>query len=70
MPMLIAFVIAAPLTWFYAKYWLADYAYRIDLGLLPFAIAGFIAISIALITVTYNTLKAAKANPVDSLIYE
>ena len=67
---LIAFVIAAPLTWFYAKYWLADYAYRTDLDLLPFALAGFMAISIALITVTYNTFRAAKANPVDSLNYE
>jgi putative ABC transport system permease protein len=67
---LIAFIIAAPLAWFYARYWLADYAYRIDLDVLPFATAGFMAIFIALITVTYNTFKAAKGNPVDSLKYE
>jgi ABC-type antimicrobial peptide transport system permease subunit len=67
---LIAFIIAAPLAWFYARYWLADYAYRIDLDILPFASAGFMAIFIALITVTYNTFRAAKGNLVDSLKYE
>ncbi len=64
---LVAFIIASPVAWFYSKYWLADYAYRINLGILPFVMAGLLAILIALFTVGYNTLRAANANPVDAL---
>ncbi len=68
--LLLAFVIATPIAWFYSKHWLADYAYRIELGMMPFVIAGASALLIALLTVSYNTIRAANANPVDSLKYE
>jgi hypothetical protein len=64
---LLAFGLATPIAWWYATYWLADYSYRIDLGILPFVAAGLLAVLIALITVGYNTLRAANANPVDVL---
>lgn len=67
---LIAFVIAAPFAWFYSSYWLADYTYHIELGLMPFMIAGGFALLIALLTVSYNTIRAAGADPVESLKYE
>ena len=67
---LLAFVVGAPMAWISANYWLHDYAYRIDLGVRPFIIAGASALLISLVTVSYNTLKASLANPVDSLKYE
>jgi putative ABC transport system permease protein len=66
---LFAFIVAVPIAWLYSKYWLSDYAYRIELGVMPFVIAGVAALLIALLTVSYNTIKAASANPVDSLKY-
>jgi len=47
--------------------WLMDYAYRISISWWVFAIAGFIALFIALITISFQTIKAATATPVDSL---
>ncbi|UII25056.1 ABC transporter permease [Fulvivirga maritima] len=66
----IAFIIAIPIAWYYSTQWLADFAYHIDLGIAPFAIAGVSAITIALITVSYITIKVAMRNPVKSLKYE
>jgi len=67
---IISFFIATPVAWFYSRHWLADYAYRFELGIVPFAMAGFMALLIAIITVSYNTIKVANGNPVDSLKYE
>lgn len=64
---LIAFVIASPLAWLLMNYWLRDFAYRIDLQWWIFALAGLSAISIALLTVSFQAIKAAIANPVKSL---
>ena len=64
---LIALVIAIPGAWYFARHWLADYAYRIDLSWSTFAIAGVLAIAIAFVTVSFQSIKAAMANPVDSL---
>ena len=50
--------------------WLESFAYRISISPLVFIISGFIALFIALITVSYQAIKAAKANPVESLKYE
>ena len=66
----VAFIIAIPIAWYYSTHWLSDFAYHIDLGIAPFAIAGVSAITIALITVSYITLKVALKNPVQSLKYE
>jgi putative ABC transport system permease protein len=47
--------------------WLQDFAYRINISLWVFVLAGFIAVLIAFITISFQSIKAALANPVDSL---
>jgi putative ABC transport system permease protein len=64
---LIAFVVAVPLTWFAMHQWLQEFAYRINIGWTVFALAGGIAICIAFATVSFQSIKAAIANPVKSL---
>ena len=64
---ILSFIIATPIIWMYANQWLSSYAYHIDLTINPLLISGVMAIAISLITVGYNTLKAAKTNPVDVL---
>jgi len=63
----IAFAIATPLAWYFMHQWLQDYAYRINIGWWIFLIAGAAAILIALITISFQAIKAAIANPVKSL---
>lgn len=63
-------LIAWPVAWYFMRNWLNNYTYRIDLTLWPFVISGFIAISIALISVSYQALKASRTNPVNALRYE
>jgi len=63
----IAFFIAVPVTWFVLNSWLHDYAYRISVSWWIFLIAGIIVLMIALITIGFQTIKAATANPVKSL---
>ena len=62
--------IAWPLAWYAMDRWLQDYAYRIEIGWVMFATAAVIALLIAILTVCYQAIKAAMANPVDSLQYE
>jgi putative ABC transport system permease protein len=50
--------------------WLQNFAYRIDIGFWVFALAAALALFIALLTISFQTAKAATANPVDSLRYE
>ncbi|MFT3705408.1 MAG: ABC transporter permease [Agriterribacter sp.] len=64
---LIASVIAFPLAWWAMHAWLRDFAYRVDIGWWIFMVAGLIAAGIALITVSFQAIKAALANPVKSL---
>jgi putative ABC transport system permease protein len=63
----ISFVIAAPLSWWIMNSWLKDFAYRIPLEWWIIGLAGFIALLIALTTVSFQAIKAAVANPVSSL---
>ena len=63
----IAIVIATPLAWFAMYKWLQAYAYRITLGWWVFVLAGLIAVVIAFITISFQSVKAAIANPVKSL---
>lgn len=63
----IAILIASPVAWYLMNNWLGNFAYRADIGVMPFIIAGFIAVVIALGTVGFQSFKAAIANPVDSL---
>lgn len=64
---LISFIIAIPVTWWVMYTWLQDYTYRISIQWWVFAFAGIISILIALITVSFQSIKAAIANPVKSL---
>jgi hypothetical protein len=66
----ISIAIAIPASWFYLDGWLQDYAYRTGLEWWIFALAAFIAFVIALLTVSYQSIRAARANPSDSLRYE
>ena len=64
---IIALIIAVPLAWLAANKWLENYPYRITMGWQMFAVAGLLVIVVALVTVSYQALKAAMANPVKSL---
>jgi len=64
---LIAFVIAVPLTWWMMSNWLQKYAYRVDISIWLFAVVGFIILLLTLTVVSLNTIRAAVANPVKSL---
>ena len=66
----IAFVIAVPVAWFVMNKWLGNYAYRIELSWWIFAIAGVTALVIALITVSWQSWRAASRNPVEALRFE
>lgn len=63
----IALVIASPIAWYFMDRWLADFAYHIDISWWVFALAGVAAMGIALLTVGYQSVKAALMNPVESL---
>ncbi|MCB0656903.1 MAG: ABC transporter permease [Saprospiraceae bacterium] len=64
---LIAMVIATPIAWYAMNRWLSDFAYRVNISWWIFALAGLIALGIALLTVSFQSLKAALANPVNSI---
>ena len=64
---LIAFLIASPVAWYIMHNWLNDFAYRINISWWIFIAAGFLAVLIALATISFQAIKAAIANPVKSL---
>ena len=64
---LISFVIAAPIGYYAMSRWLEGFAYRIDISVMVFLIAGVVALFIAWITVGFESLKAARSNPIRSL---
>lgn len=63
----LGFLVAVPASYYVMSRWLADFAYRIDLGVGIFALAGAAALLIALATVSWQSIRAATANPVESL---
>ena len=63
----IAFIIATPLAWYFSREWLENYPYRMELNIWIFLLAGIIAISIAIFTISFRTIRAAIQNPVKSL---
>lgn len=66
----IAFVIAVPIAWYVMKSWLQNFDYKIELSWWIFALAGILALLIALITVSFQTFKVARRNPIEALRYE
>jgi putative ABC transport system permease protein len=67
---LLAIIIACPIAYLAMTRWLQNFAYRTQLGWSAFVISGLLAIVIAILTVSYQSIKAARANPIDSLRYE
>ena len=67
---LISIIIACPVAWYVMHKWLQNFAYRIDISLWVFALAGAIALLIALLTVSFQSYRAASKNPVEALRYE
>jgi len=67
---IIAFIIACPLSWYAMHKWLQDFAYKTELSWWIFALAGFLALLIAILTVSWQCWKAATRNPVEALRYE
>jgi putative ABC transport system permease protein len=68
--LMISFVIASPVTYWLLLKWLEGFAYRITINPLLFVLGGALALGIALLTISYHTVRSARSNPVDSLRYE
>lgn len=66
----LAFVVATPVAWYSMHRWLENFAYKTSLNWWVFALSGFIALGIALLTVGWQSWKAATRNPVEALRYE
>ena len=66
----VAFVIGGTAAFFLKDLWLRDFAFQVKVSVLAFILVGVMALLIALLTVSYKTLKAARANPIKSLRYE
>ncbi len=64
---LLAIVLATPLAWYLMQIWLADFAYRTEINWWIFALAGLLAVAIAFLTVSFQSIRAALADPVRSL---
>jgi putative ABC transport system permease protein len=66
----VAFVIALPISWFMLYKWLQNFAYKTELSWWIFGLAGILALGIALLTVSWQSWKASKRNPIEALRYE
>ena len=63
----IALILAIPIAWYGMNEWLNNFAFRIDIGWWVFAVAGVAAITVAFLTVSFQSVRTALLNPVDSL---
>ncbi len=68
--MALAIVIASAAAWFFTDNWLAQFAYRIQLGVSPFLAAALLSFGVSLLTVGYHAMRSSNANPVEALKYE
>jgi putative ABC transport system permease protein len=64
---LVAFVLASPLAWWGIDWWLKGYTYKVEIGAFVYLLAGLIAVIIAWLTMGYQSVRAASADPVKSL---
>jgi putative ABC transport system permease protein len=67
---LISFILTSPVTYLLLQSWLSGFAYRIDINPFVFLLGAIAAMSIALLTISYHTIRSARANPVHALRYE
>ena len=63
----IAFVISIPIAWYTIQQWLSQFAYQVEVGVWPFVLAGIAVLLITWITVSYQSFKASRINPVEVL---
>lgn len=70
MLIIVSFVLVSPLTYVLLRNWLENFAYRVNINPLLFLAGGAIALTIALLTISYHTIRSARANPVKALRYE
>jgi putative ABC transport system permease protein len=66
----LSIALATPLVWWGMTQWVQTFPYRIEISPMVFLVAGLIVLAVALLTISYQTMKAARTNPVDSLRYE
>lgn len=66
----LANLVAWPVAWFFMNKWLGSFAYHIDMSVMVYLVATFLAILIALITVSTQSIRAAMTNPAKTLRYE
>ncbi len=66
----LAFVVATPIAYFAMNKWLESFAYKTSLSWWIFALAGLLALGVALLTISWQSWRAATRNPVESLLYE
>ncbi|NQU88199.1 MAG: ABC transporter permease, partial [Mariniphaga sp.] len=66
----IAFIITTPIAYYAMNKWLENFAYKTTLSWWIFVLAGVLALAVALLTVSWQTFKAARRNPVEALRYE
>jgi putative ABC transport system permease protein len=64
---IVSFFVAVPLSWYLMQKWLQDFEYKIEIGWGVFVVSGIISVVIALVTVSYQSIRAALANPANSL---
>ena len=64
---LISLVLAIPIAYYLMENWLKDYEYKIEIGWQTFLVSGVIAVTIALLTISYHAIKSAMINPVNNL---
>lgn len=67
---LIAFVLATPVAYYFLDQWLQTFTYRIPLKFHYFILSGMAALLVAVVTISHHTLRSARANPVKALKYE
>jgi putative ABC transport system permease protein len=63
----VSIVIATPVSWLIMDKWLSDFAYRISINFGVFGISAIVTLTIAMLSVSYHSIKAALSNPVESL---
>lgn len=67
---IVSFIFAFPVAWYFMDKWLQDFHYRVDIGWLPFTVAAVAALLVSITTISIQALKAAYSNPVRALKYE
>ena len=66
----IAFVLAIPVSWYVLDLWLQNFAFHIQIGVFAFILGGAMALAVGMLSISFHILKAASSNPVDAIKYE